>query len=697
MESWERNVWALALVVFIAFVGFQFFSPFLPLYVIELGVTEPTRVALWSGVLTAVTPAVSGLLGPLWGRFADRVGRKMMMIRSLAGFVIIVAAMGLVTSVTQLLILRVLQGVIAGFSVFAMALASVSCPKDKVPVAIGRVQGAQLLSVAIGPAAGGYVASHFGLRYAFFVTAGMCAIALVGLILLFDEGRPHPADGDAAARRESSFTLRDVLGLRGFPLVLGLLFIGQFIDRGLSLLVPLKVAALPDVTRIAATSGEIISLAAICATGSALAAGRLAQRWPPERLLLVGLLLGGLPCALMALAPGWQSLMLLRCLTGLCLGGALTLAYSLGGTLVPGERRGAAFGWLALSVQVGTAASPLVSGGLAALSLPGAFMLDGGLAWLGAAVLLLLGTRRLRRGARRLERSTAGPLGFAALARVERVADAVAHQVERERGQQDRGPRHEDQPRGQAHEAVAAAHVGAPRGLGRLDAHAQEGQRGLGQQREGDPDGHLHHHRGHHVRQHVAGQHARVAGAGGARALHERLLAEREHLPAHEAREARRVDDAHRHHHVEEPGAERGRDGHGQDQRREGLEGVDHPHQRVVDGPAQVTGDQADGHAGQRRDRHRQARGAQREARAVEQAREHVAPQVVGAEEVRGRGRGQHAAEILLDRIVRGHHRREQRARDQQPEVDHAHHRGAAPREAPEREPHLTHSGCADR
>jgi DHA1 family multidrug resistance protein-like MFS transporter len=398
VESWERNVWALALVVFIAFVGFQFFSPFLPLYVIELGVTEPSRVALWSGVLTAVTPGVAGLLGPLWGRLADRVGRKLMMIRSLAGFVIIVAAMGLVTSVTQLLILRLLQGVIAGFSVFAMALASVSCPKEKVPVAIGRVQGAQLLSVAVGPAAGGYVASHFGLRYAFFVTAGMCALALIGLIALFTEGRPHADAGEAVAAREEGFTLRDVLGLRGFPLVLGLLFIGQFIDRGLSLLVPLRVAVLPDVTRIAATSGEIISLAAVCATGSAVAAGRLAQHWPAERLLLLSLLLGGLPCALMALAPGWQSLMLLRCLTGLCLGGALTLAYSLGGRLVSSERRGAAFGWLALGVQVGTAASPLVSGGLAALSLSGAFLLDGGLAWLGAAALLI-GARRLRRGA----------------------------------------------------------------------------------------------------------------------------------------------------------------------------------------------------------------------------------------------------------------------------------------------------------
>ncbi|HEY7038901.1 MAG TPA: MFS transporter [Methylomirabilota bacterium] len=398
LESWERNVWALALVVFIAFVGFQFFSPFLPLYVIELGVSDPTRVALWSGTLTAVTPAVSGLLGPLWGSFADRVGRKMMMVRSLVGFVLIVAAMGLVTSVTQLLVLRVLQGVIAGFSVFAMALASVSCPKDKVPVAIGRVQGAQLLSVAIGPAAGGYVASHFGLRYAFFVTAGMCALALVGLIVLFTENRPAAASGPVAATDEAGFSLRQVWTSRGFPLVLVLLFVGQFIDRGLSLLVPLKVSALPDVTRIAATAGEIISLAAVCATGSALLAGRLAQRWPPERLLLTGLLAGGLPCALMAFAGGWQSLMVLRCLTGLCLGGALTLAYSIGGTLVTGERRGAAFGWLALSVQVGTAASPLVSGGLAALSLPGAFLLDGALAWL-AAGLLLIGARHLRRGA----------------------------------------------------------------------------------------------------------------------------------------------------------------------------------------------------------------------------------------------------------------------------------------------------------
>src|SRR4029453_6193856 len=60
--DWRRNVWALTLTVFISFVGFQFFPPFLPLYIRELGVTDPAKIALWSGLQAAVTPAMSGVL-----------------------------------------------------------------------------------------------------------------------------------------------------------------------------------------------------------------------------------------------------------------------------------------------------------------------------------------------------------------------------------------------------------------------------------------------------------------------------------------------------------------------------------------------------------------------------------------------------------------------------------------------------------
>jgi DHA1 family multidrug resistance protein-like MFS transporter len=372
--------------VFIAFVGFQFFSPFLPLYVRELGVTDPAAIALWSGLLAAVTPAVSGLLAPLFGRLADRFGRKMMLIRSLAAFTVIIALMGLVRSVQQLFVARLLMGFFAGFTPMAIALASVSAPRDKTSIAIARVQGAQLLSVAVGPAVGGLVASRLGIRPAFFVTAGMCVLALVALIFLFQEARPDGPETRRAARPSTPFTA--FLRHPHFMTVMALLLIAQFVDRGLSLLIPLQVAHMPGV-EAAATSGLIIAVAAVGATLSAGAAARLSEFVPAGQLLLGQLVVGGAFCALMALAESRLPLLILRTVVALCLGGALTLTYSLGGLIVPAETRGAAFGWLALGVQIGTALSPLANGWVAAASLPGAYVLNGALAWAGAALLLV--------------------------------------------------------------------------------------------------------------------------------------------------------------------------------------------------------------------------------------------------------------------------------------------------------------------
>ena len=137
-------------------------------------------------------------------------------------------------------------------------------------------------------------------------------------------------------------------------------------------------------------------MAAVTATVSSNVAARLTRGMPAAQLLMLALLIGGPLCAAMALARSWPTLLVLRGLVGLCLGGAITLAYTLGAEMVPSEHRGAAFGWLAFGLQFGTAASPLVTGALAAVSLPGAYVFDGVLAWLAAA-LLAFGARGLRR------------------------------------------------------------------------------------------------------------------------------------------------------------------------------------------------------------------------------------------------------------------------------------------------------------
>src|SRR5262249_3956090 len=203
-------------------------------------------------------------------------------------------------------------------------------------------QGAQLLSVAIGPLVGGVIASHLGTRAAFFVTAGMCSLALVALIILFQEKRPIGPDERRAAARSTSFAafLRDP----NFIAVMALLVIAQFVDRGLGLLIPLHVAHLPGVEAIAATSGFIISVSAVGAAASAAAVARLSQAFPAGQILLAQFLAGGLVCGALAFVNHWVAILVLRTVLALCVGGALTLAYSLGGMIVPGETRGAAFG-----------------------------------------------------------------------------------------------------------------------------------------------------------------------------------------------------------------------------------------------------------------------------------------------------------------------------------------------------------------
>jgi hypothetical protein len=149
----------------------------------------------------------------------------------------------------------------------------------------------------------------------------MCAVALIGLIIFFKEVGP----GAPGASREPAarLPLRDLLRHPNFLAVLAMLLVAQFLDRGLALLIPLQVAHMPGVVAIAATSGTIISVAAVAATVSANLAARLSRDVPAARLLMIGFLVGGrsaphgLPragfrCSCCACSP-------------VCLGSAITL------------------------------------------------------------------------------------------------------------------------------------------------------------------------------------------------------------------------------------------------------------------------------------------------------------------------------------------------------------------------------------
>jgi DHA1 family multidrug resistance protein-like MFS transporter len=108
--GYRRNLFAVTSASFIGFMGFTLVMPFLPLYFHLLGVEDVGRVAMWSGLSLGVTPALTALLAPFWGRLADRFGRKIMVERSLASFVVVMSAMAFVSRPWHVFALRMIQG-----------------------------------------------------------------------------------------------------------------------------------------------------------------------------------------------------------------------------------------------------------------------------------------------------------------------------------------------------------------------------------------------------------------------------------------------------------------------------------------------------------------------------------------------------------------------------------------------------------
>ncbi len=193
--TWQKNLFAVTAASFIGFTGFTLVMPFLPLYFQQLGVQDVGEIALWSGLSLGVTPALTALLSPFWGRLADRYGRKIMVERSLVSFVVVMAAMAYVTPAVARVRAARRAGLLRRLRRADADDGGRSAPRDRMASAIGIVQTAQRLGPALGPIIGGAVAQVVGLRRAFLVTAVFYACALVLVFCDVRRARRAPRAG----------------------------------------------------------------------------------------------------------------------------------------------------------------------------------------------------------------------------------------------------------------------------------------------------------------------------------------------------------------------------------------------------------------------------------------------------------------------------------------------------------------------
>jgi len=387
-EPWRRNQYVTTATVFVVFTGFAFVLPFLPIYVRQLGVRGDDAVALWAGVLIGVAPLLAGLLAPVWGRLADRHGQKRMAVRALGSYVILLALSALVTNVGQLLALRIGVGLFGGIGPLGLAMATSLAPREQTGRAVGMIQAAQILSAAVGPLLGGFLADAVGIRWTFLATSALCAGALV-LVALYYEEPPLPAAAEAAARAPFG----EVLRLPGVGTLLAVLFLVNFIGRSFTPILPMYIEGLGvPASRLAFATGLVICLYSVAAALSAAYLGRASRHRSPRGLLVATLIGGALTVLPMAAVSSFGSLLLLAVLLGLASGGSLTLCYTIGGLMVPAEIRTTAFGFFAGAALFGGAISPSVAGLLAHWELRGIYYLDAAL-FVALTLALLPGAR----------------------------------------------------------------------------------------------------------------------------------------------------------------------------------------------------------------------------------------------------------------------------------------------------------------
>ncbi|MFC3652523.1 MDR family MFS transporter [Dyella humi] len=176
---------ALLLVMLLAALDQTIVSTALPTIVGELGGLESLSWVVTAYLLT------STIVVPLYGKLGDLFGRKIVLQAAIVLFLVGSALCGLAQNMTELILMRALQG-LGGGGLLVVTMAVIG---DVIPPAErGRFQGMfgaiYGLATVVGPLLGGFLVEHLSWRWIFYINLPLGVLALLVIGAVF---RPHTA------------------------------------------------------------------------------------------------------------------------------------------------------------------------------------------------------------------------------------------------------------------------------------------------------------------------------------------------------------------------------------------------------------------------------------------------------------------------------------------------------------------------
>jgi MFS transporter, DHA1 family, tetracycline resistance protein len=307
----------LFLIVFIDLVGFGVVIPLLPFYGLHFG-AGPAEVT-WMMACYSLAQLFSS---PLLGRLSDRIGRRPVLLVSLAASVGSYLWLGFANALWMLFAARLLAGAGAGNIAAAQAyITDVTTPETRAK-GMGLIGAAFGLGFTVGPALGGLVAGSdptaAALARPAFLAAGLSGTAFVIALARLKESLPR-ASRDAAARPSRWRVAKDVASRPMLRRLILLLFVTVTAFAGMETTFALWAnSAYGWGPREVGYNFLYVGLVLVAVQGGLI--GKASRRFGEVRLVLAGAGMIALGLALLPVALALWRLLLVNTLLALGMG-----------------------------------------------------------------------------------------------------------------------------------------------------------------------------------------------------------------------------------------------------------------------------------------------------------------------------------------------------------------------------------------
>jgi len=391
MPYYRRNIYVLAVTIFLAGVSWNQIVPFLPLFMRQIGVQS--HFYEWVGFVFAAQSIASILAMPLWGKLGDSYGRKPMIIRAgicLAG---IYFGMSFCRTAWQLALCRFLNGALTGFIPSSFALIATNTPEKLAPRYVAAALSASNAGLIVGPAFGAFLASATGYRVSMQWSGAAVVLSTILVWWLVSEPNKVQPTEKTSLVQDFGISVRS-------PIQLSVMFAVMLSWAFGAAISPYLAVHLQD---MGVRQGDFLaytvySLPAVAFVLSAQAWTRFGERQGYDRGIFLGLIGGAAGAVSLVFAHSVWFFALLYFLAGLWLSALSPSIGAITCTEVEQGFRARAYGIQQSAGTLGALVAPLIAGALAdRWGIPAIFIFVGAAFFAGAFIFRALAAKWARK------------------------------------------------------------------------------------------------------------------------------------------------------------------------------------------------------------------------------------------------------------------------------------------------------------